>query len=68
MEFVGGNAKNKIDFGNDANVGDTALVQIKPDMTDGTSYLLHEKNQRKFSYYFPVKNHKHGQGMTIGQK
>ena len=48
MEFVGGNAKNKIDFGNDANVGDTALVQIKPDMTDGTSYLLHEKNPRKF--------------------
>jgi len=44
MDFVGGAAKTAKDSNQAADVGDTALVQIKPDMTDGTSYLLHGKN------------------------
>ena len=47
MDFVGGTAKSKFDSSIDANVGDTALVKITPDIADGTEYLQTHKNTSK---------------------
>lgn len=55
MEFVGGTAKSKFDANIDANVGDTALVKITPDMADGTEYLqTHKNTSKKMNRFLPA--------------